>query len=101
VAREDKIIIRVTEELKTEFQAMAESMGMTMSGLGAYVIGNYMKEEKYKREMQQKMLDQMMSPQMLEGIDKFIDLGDPRIAKMISQAFSGIAAQNTLLKSAD
>jgi len=91
MAREEKIIIRVSEEMKTSFQSLAESMGMTMSGLGAYVIGNFMKEEKYRREMQSKLLEQI-SPQMFNAMEH-INLDDPRLAKTISEAFSHIATQ--------
>lgn len=42
-ARDDKVIIRITEEMKIQFQKQAEKRGMTMSSLGAFVIGDWMR----------------------------------------------------------
>lgn len=92
--REDKVIIRLTPELKTEFQEMAESMGMTMSGLGAFVIGNYMKEEKRKQEMQKSLLEQI-TPQFMDSIQN-IDLSDPRILKTMAETFTHLAANQNV-----
>lgn len=92
MAREEKIIIRVSEEMKTDFQTLAESMGMTMSGLGAFVIGNYMREETYKREMQEKLLEQI-APQFLDTVNN-VNLDDPRVTKAIAETFSRLAEQN-------
>lgn len=92
MARDDKIIIRVSEEMKNNFQQLAESMGMTMSGLGAFVIGNYLREETYKREMQEKLLKDI-TPQFMDSINN-IDLSDPRIAKAMEETFKHLATQN-------
>lgn len=90
--REDKVIIRLTPELKAEFQELAESMGMTMSGLGAFVIGNFMKQEKTKSEMNQKLLEKI-APQFMESINK-VDMDDPRIMKTMSETISMLMTQN-------
>lgn len=42
-ARDDKVIIRITEDIKLQFQKQAEKRGMTMSSLGAYVIGDWVR----------------------------------------------------------
>lgn len=53
MAREAKIIIRIKEDVKQKFQAHAESVGMSVSGLGAYVIGLWIyKQEKDAKEVQ-------------------------------------------------
>lgn len=44
--RDDKVIIRLSVEKKEEFQKLAEDLGMTMSALGAYVIGNFLRTQK-------------------------------------------------------
>lgn len=44
--REDKVIIRLSVEKKEEFQRLAEELGMTMSALGAYVIGNFLRTQR-------------------------------------------------------
>jgi len=44
--REVKVIVRLTAEKKEEFQRLAEELGITMSALGAYVIGNFLRTQK-------------------------------------------------------
>jgi hypothetical protein len=93
LAREEKIVIRVDEKTKNEFQTMAESLGMTMSALGSYLIGNYLKDERYKREMQMRMLEQF-SPQMMDFADK-IDMSnlDPRMNQTIADTIAHLIGQ--------
>jgi antitoxin component of RelBE/YafQ-DinJ toxin-antitoxin module len=93
MAREEKIIIRVSEDMKNSFQALAEEMGMTMSGLGSFVIGNFIREEKHRRLMQEKMLEQI-SPQLTDSLINNVDLNDPRVADAIAKTFQTLAAQN-------
>lgn len=52
--REAKVIVRLTVEKKEEFQQLAEELGITMSALGAYVIGNFIRTQK-------KVLDPLVS----------------------------------------
>lgn len=92
MARDDKIIIRVSEDMKKDFQSLAESMGMTMSGLGAFVVGNYMREEKHKRDMQLRLLDQV-TPQFLDAVNK-VDLDDPRLMQSVSDTITKLFIQN-------
>lgn len=91
MAREEKIVIRVSEEMKDSFQELATTLGMTMSSLGSFVIGNFIREETYKRQMQEKLLEQV-APQIVDSING-VDLNDPRIAKVIADTFSGLANQ--------
>jgi antitoxin component of RelBE/YafQ-DinJ toxin-antitoxin module len=44
--REEKVIIRLSADKKDEFQRLAEELGMTMSALGAYVIGNFLRTQR-------------------------------------------------------
>lgn len=53
MAREAKIIIRIKQDVKEKFQTHAENLGMTVSGLGAYVIGLWLlKQEPDRKEVQ-------------------------------------------------
>lgn len=85
MARDAKIIIRVSEDMKEDFQTMAEDMGITMSGLASYVLGNFMREEKLKRSMQEKMLEQV-SPELMSTIQ-----GGMKDPQMIQQALTMLA----------
>jgi len=72
MARDEKVIIRLTDDIKSEFQQIAEEMGMTISALGSYVIGAYIREQKNKVAFQEKMISPMvetMSKISLESID--------------------------------
>ncbi|MBY6270396.1 hypothetical protein [Parageobacillus thermoglucosidasius] len=50
MARDDKVIIRLRSDVKEEFQRIADELGMTISALGSYVIGKFVRENK-KSEM--------------------------------------------------
>lgn len=91
MAREEKIVIRVSEEMKDSFQELATTLGMTMSSLGSFVIGNFIREETYKRQMQEKLLEQV-APQIVDSMNN-VDLNDPRIAKVIAESFASLANQ--------
>lgn len=60
MARENKVMIRLTDDIKNDFKQMAEDYGMTISALGSYVIGKYVQEEKRKRKLQEEMLNPMV-----------------------------------------
>lgn len=44
--REKKVVVRLSEEKHEEFQRLADELGLTMSALGAYVIGNFLRTQK-------------------------------------------------------
>lgn len=44
--REKKVIVRLSPEKHEEFQRLADELGLTMSALGAYVIGNFLRTQK-------------------------------------------------------
>lgn len=46
MAREEKIMVRLSKSIKDDFQALAEEHGMTMSALAAYVIGQFVRTQK-------------------------------------------------------
>jgi len=49
LARDARVNILTTEEIKQKLEYLAERMGMTTSALGSYIIGNfiYQQEELY------------------------------------------------------
>jgi len=53
MAREEKIMVRIKQEVKSEFQKRALEYGLTMSALAAYIIGQWVYE--------QRMLDPLYS----------------------------------------
>jgi antitoxin component of RelBE/YafQ-DinJ toxin-antitoxin module len=45
MARDARIIILTDEKIKNRMIEMAEQMGMTLSGLGSYVVGNFVHQQ--------------------------------------------------------
>ena len=91
MARDAKIIIRVPDEIKEDFQTIAESMGMTMSSLGAYCIGKFLNEEKNKKEMHEKMIE-LISPKIISQLEG-VDLNNPKVLEAMTDTFNFIAKQ--------
>lgn len=56
MARDSKLVIRVTDEIKEEFERIADTYGMTISALGSYVVGRFIQQEKRTVEFQEKMV---------------------------------------------
>jgi len=69
VARDEKVVIRITAEVKEEMEKICASRGLTLSALGAYAIGTYVEQERKKNELTQKSLDVMLPSMqtLLEG----------------------------------
>jgi antitoxin component of RelBE/YafQ-DinJ toxin-antitoxin module len=44
--REDKIMIRINGEIKEKFQSLCDEYGMTMSGMSAYLIGAWVRQQE-------------------------------------------------------
>lgn len=42
MSRDEVIRIKVTPEIKEQFRLLCEKMGMSESGLGAYIIASYL-----------------------------------------------------------
>jgi len=82
--RETKIVLKVTEEIKNDLQDRAKRYGMTMSALGAYVIGQWLENQVTAREqimktiaeqgkaMGAKSLDQLMTREMFQDMIRVI-----------------------------
>lgn len=90
MARDEKIVIRLTEEVKTDFQKMADDLGMTISALGSYVIGRYVKEEK-KREMLQEQMIHPTIDKIMEHVVTTMDRKD--MAKVLNQVTNHITKE--------
>ncbi|OQP08980.1 hypothetical protein [Geobacillus thermoleovorans] len=60
MARDEKVIIRLTQETKNKFQSIADRYGLTISALGSYVIGEYVSRIEKNEEMQQKMFETLL-----------------------------------------
>lgn len=60
MARDEKVIIRLTEETKNKFQSIAERYGLTISALGSYVIGEYVSRIEKNEEIQRKMFETLL-----------------------------------------
>lgn len=46
MAREQQVMIRLTDEIKTDLQRYAANYGLSMSSLGAYIIGQWVYQQK-------------------------------------------------------
>lgn len=57
MARDERIIIRLRSDVKEEFQQIAEELGMTISALGSFVIGKFVRENKKNAALQEKILE--------------------------------------------
>lgn len=44
--REDKVIIRLNGQVKEEFKKIADEHGLTVSAMGAYVLGQFVRTQK-------------------------------------------------------
>lgn len=69
MARDERINIRLRADVKEEFQRMADELGMTISALGSYVIGKFVRENKKNAALQEKMLEPMID----EMVKAFVD----------------------------
>ncbi|MGW9286394.1 hypothetical protein ACWGSA_30330, partial [Streptomyces diastaticus] len=49
-----KLVIRLVESVKEDFQAYSEELGMTMSALGSYVVGEWIRQQKNKERLEEK-----------------------------------------------
>jgi hypothetical protein len=46
MARDQFVKVRINSYIKEEFQKLADEYGMTMSALGSYVIGSFVKQQR-------------------------------------------------------
>lgn len=78
MARDETIKIRITTEKKEQLQSIADDMGLTMSALGAYIIGQWvMQYNNVSKPIQQNAVNLMT--------EKFQDMSKEDIAKIIGQ----------------
>lgn len=61
MARDARIVIMIDEKIKNRLIEMADQMGMTLSGLGSYILGHYVKQQdEIVKPMTEKIVKQMM-----------------------------------------
>ncbi|EQB97643.1 hypothetical protein GA8_00020 [Geobacillus sp. A8] len=75
MARDERINIRLRSDVKEEFQQMADELGMTISALGSYVIGKFVRENKKNAALQEKILEPMID----EMVKAFVDDADENV----------------------
>lgn len=59
--RDEKIIVKMSADRKAELQQISEEMGVSMSAIGAYIIGQWL--------MQQRAMKQVVMPKMLDVME--------------------------------
>lgn len=80
MARDEKVVIRLTPEIKQEFQSMAEEYGMTISALGSYCIGKFIRQQKNEQQLQEKMI-----PTLTENMAKGLNIDDIQLSRVFEQ----------------
>jgi antitoxin component of RelBE/YafQ-DinJ toxin-antitoxin module len=68
MARDEFVKVRINAHIKGEFQKLADEYGMTMSALGSYVIGSFVKQQR-------KLLDPLIADlgeQIVETVKEHI-----------------------------
>jgi len=79
MARDEKVMIRLTTDVKSELQIHAENYGMTMSSLGSFIIGKWLADQRGLKPLQDKMTETALSAvreqvgQKTEGLDEFMN----------------------------
>jgi len=63
MARNAKVIIMIDERVKERLQDYADRLGMTLSGLGAYILGHWVYQQ-----------DEMVSPFMEQMKDAMVQI---------------------------
>jgi len=51
MARNARISIKVTVDMKKEMEAIASSYGLSVSSLGAYIVGQWVSEKREKKRL--------------------------------------------------
>lgn len=76
--RQERIVIRLNADMKRKLQAMAAEMGITMSALGAYVLGQWViNQEKthgrIEKGIKEVISDAVRSEGDPEGLEDFLN----------------------------
>lgn len=67
MARDARIVIMIDEKIKERLIEMADQMGITLSGLGSFILGQYVKQQDYiLKPMTDQFLEQML--EMAKGM---------------------------------
>lgn len=72
IVRDEKIIVKLSAEKKGQLQDISEKMGVSMSAIGAYIIGQWlMQQELVTKPLIDRMGNQMadiLADQMAKAI---------------------------------
>jgi len=68
MARDCKVMIRLHEDVKNELQVCAEEYGLSMSAFGAFVLGEYLRNQK---KVQAPIIDSLKTG-MLEAMKDMV-----------------------------
>lgn len=61
MARNAKVIIMMDERVKERLQGYADQLGMTLSGLGAYILGHWVyQQDKMVNPFIERMKDELV-----------------------------------------
>lgn len=90
--KEAKMYLRLTEDVKNEFQGYADDLGISMSALATMVIGDYVRKMRKQREIESQMknfsLD--MIKQMADN-----NISEDKMQKMIQMAAQMFMPEST------
>lgn len=88
LAREERIVVKVSYEVKEKFQEYAEAYGLTMSSLAAFVIGQWLNgQEKTIKPIMDKMVLNAVNTdeKMTEFMTKFMQEFMPKMIQEMQQ----------------
>lgn len=57
MARDEKLMIRLDEKMKFQFQMYADRYGVTMSALGAMIIGQWVDAQNLQSQAREKVIE--------------------------------------------
>lgn len=61
MARDEKLVIKLEERMKFQFQAYADRMGVTMSALGAFVVGQWVDAQNRLNSVSENMVTESIN----------------------------------------
>jgi antitoxin component of RelBE/YafQ-DinJ toxin-antitoxin module len=71
--RDEKIMVRLTEQVKNDLAAIAQEMGISVSALAAYVLGDYVRRTKWAtQEVAAELVKSLVERANKEVPDEFI-----------------------------
>lgn len=94
MAREEKLVLKLEEKMKFQFQQYADQFGVTMSALGAFVIGQWVTSqnrlEAYNERLVAETAAAVQSRTSSISVDEGLDslMGRPELIQKLFETFS-------------